>query len=176
MSDETEGLFDDLDEGGHVKPKDGKRKRIPRWVEIMAMDIALKGMSIADMARKFDKTRRTISYWKAQPEVKVLIARIKEEAYQNAMDRYQGLVGVAVEVLARYLGFDPDTGEFERPALNSEVRQVASDVVKGTGIHKARTETEHTGDLGINLDPKEEERIGKELKRFFGDRKRPEKK
>jgi hypothetical protein len=92
------------------------------------------------------------------------------------MDRYQGLVGVAVEVLARYLGFDPDTGEFERPALSPDVRQVASDVVKGTGIHKTKTETEHTGDLAINLDPVEEERIGKELKRFFGDRKRTEKK
>ena len=78
---------------------------------------------------------------------------------------------MAVEVLARYLGFNPDTGEFERPALNSDVRQVASDVVKGTGIHKTKSETEHTGSLGIILDPEEEERIGKELRRFFNEKR-----
>ena len=75
MSEKERGPFDRLDSGGHVIPKGGKRKSIPRWVEIMATDVALKGMSIADMSRKFGKTRHTISYWKAQPEVKELIAR-----------------------------------------------------------------------------------------------------
>ena len=163
--------------GTHFRRKnpDQPREKLPVWVENMAMDLAIKGSTIKFLANKYGKAERTISFWKAEPEVKALIQKIKQDMYEKALNRYQGLVGVAVDVLARYLGFDPETEEFGEVALNPEVRQVASDVVKGTGIHKQSSTLEVDAELGLNLTAEEESRVKNELKQFFKTSKRKKK-
>jgi len=167
--------FGDLDGDGHIKPVNGTRKKIPVWTESMAMDLALKGSTIRWLAQKYKKTPHTICYWKKQPEIQKLILKIKDDYYEKALNRYQSLSGIAVEVLARYLGWNPETEEFEETHLNPEVRQVAQSVVKGVGIHKQESKI-NLHDDSQDLTEEDEKRIDKELKEFFIDHDKRKKK
>jgi hypothetical protein len=171
--------FDDVkkDKRGHIEPVNGKRKRIPKWVENMAFDLVANGATNAILSEKYKKSINTCSYWRNQSEVKELMAKIKDDLYQHALSMYQGLSSRAVEVLARYMGYDPETGEFSIPDLSSDVRQVATDIVKGTGIHKS--EVSLVGSMGVSigaLSPEDDERISRELGRIFNDQDRKKKK
>lgn len=160
------------DEKGHIIPKYGRRIDLPEWVKLMALDIAATAPTAKYLAKKYNCCIGTINNWKSQKEFKDLVEQHRKELYKNTLDKYSTLGKRAVEVLAKILGWNPDTEEFDTSIpIDSDARQVAQDVVKGLGIYKQDFNLNVKKYKEVELNEDEEDRIEEELGSIFNDRK-----
>lgn len=113
----------------------GPKVRKPnKWVEHMAYEVAVRNLNRSQCMKKFNKTYNTVEYWFNDHRFEAMVSEFRKKAYGEAFDKYKSLASAAVDVVSRYMGIDPETGEYNPPELTPEVRLVAQDILKGTGI------------------------------------------